>query len=253
MPTSQFAVLPHIRLEYFIHGHGTRRVVFVHGFEASARIWTEVQTALAPNEFTSIAINNRGAGRSDAPPDDGDYGVEAFAQDAHLLTQALGWNAFALVGHSMGGATVARQAIDNPGTISALVMLNPANPDGRAGTTQQLEARITAFLQARRLRLGTHPGGSPAATATPDPDGDWRALLDRDMANAPEQRLRGSLRSMHGLRMGAELATLQMPTLLACGDRDNLIAPADMLDTWRKLPPGSGLHVWHGVGHSPNL
>ena len=26
-----------------------------------------------------------------------------------------------------------------------------------------------------------------------------------------------------------------------------------MLATWAKLPPGSGLHIWHGVGHSPNL
>lgn len=253
MPISHFAELPHIRLEYFIHGHGPRRVVLVHGFEASARIWTEVQTALAESEFTSIAINNRGAGRSGAPPGDEDYGVEAFSRDAHLLTQSLGWNAFTLVGHSMGGATVACHAIDNPGAILTLVMLNPANPDGRQGTPEQLEARIAAFLQARRQRLGTDAGDPAAVTTHLEPGADWRALLDRDMANAPEQRLRGSLRSLHALRFGAKLATLQMPALLVCGDRDDLIAPADMLDTWRKLPAGSGLHVWHGIGHSPNM
>jgi pimeloyl-ACP methyl ester carboxylesterase len=44
-----------------------------------------------------------------------------------------------------------------------------------------------------------------------------------------------------------------MPALLAAGDRDALVPLAGMLDTWRKLPPGSGLHVWHGVGHSPNV
>jgi len=26
-----------------------------------------------------------------------------------------------------------------------------------------------------------------------------------------------------------------------------------LLATWAKRPPGTGLQVWHGVGHSPNL
>ena len=255
MPTSRFAQLPNLRLEYFIHGHGPRRVVLVHGFEASARIWTEVQTALAESEFTSIAINNRGAGRSDTPDNDEDYGVLWFAQDAHLLTQSLGWSAFTLVGHSMGGATVARHAIDHPGALTGLVMLNPANPDGRPGTPEQLEQRIAAFLQARRARLATEQDKHAVDAAIPEQaDGaNWRLLLDQDMARAPEQRLRGSLRSMHGLCMGPQLAQLRTPSLLVCGDCDDLIALPDMLDTWRKLPAGSGLHVWHGIGHSPNL
>ncbi len=256
MPESCFADLPQLRLEFFIHGHGPRRVVLIHGFEASARIWTEVQTSLPASEFTSIAINNRGAGRSSAPERDDDYGVEAFAQDAHQLTQVLGWHAFTLVGHSMGGVTVARHAIDNPLAVSSLVMLNPANPDGRQGTPEQMESRIAAFLQARHTRIGDATLDGNDASAAPNLEAggaNWRSMLAQDMANAPEQRLRGSLRSMHRLRMGASLAQLRMPTLLACGDRDDLIAPADMLDTWRKLPAGSGLHVWHGVGHSPNL
>jgi pimeloyl-ACP methyl ester carboxylesterase len=44
-----------------------------------------------------------------------------------------------------------------------------------------------------------------------------------------------------------------MPTLLAAGDADELIPISSMLATWAKLPNGAGLHVWHGVGHSPNL
>jgi pimeloyl-ACP methyl ester carboxylesterase len=44
-----------------------------------------------------------------------------------------------------------------------------------------------------------------------------------------------------------------MPVLLAGGDADELIPVANMLETWSLLPEGSGLHFWHGIGHSPNV
>ena len=256
MPTAHFAQLSRLRLEYFEHGHGPTRVVLVHGFEASARIWTAVQQALPPELYTSIAINNRGAGNSDAPSADADYGVQHFATDAHELVAGLGWQGYTLVGHSMGGATVVQYAADHPEDIAGLVLLNPVNPDGRPGTAQQIEARVKAFLITRRARLDAAAGNKsevdPSTTAS-DPTSDWRTLLDADMARAPECRLRGSLRSMHAIRLGDRLAGLPMPVLLACGDLDDLIPVPDMLDTWKRLPVGSGLQVWHGIGHSPNL
>jgi pimeloyl-ACP methyl ester carboxylesterase len=78
-------------------------------------------------------------------------------------------------------------------------------------------------------------------------------MVATDMRNAPEQRLRGSMRSMFELRIGERVKSLPMPTLLAAGDADELIPISAMLATWAKLPAGAGLHVWHGLGHSPNL
>ena len=57
-----FAQLSKVRLEYFPHGEGPERVVLIHGFQASARIWRLTQEALPADRYTSIAINNRGAG-----------------------------------------------------------------------------------------------------------------------------------------------------------------------------------------------
>jgi pimeloyl-ACP methyl ester carboxylesterase len=73
------------------------------------------------------------------------------------------------------------------------------------------------------------------------------------MRAAPEQRLRGSMRSMFDIRLGQRVKTLPMPVLLAAGDADELIPLANMLTTWAKYPAGTGLHVWHGIGHSPNV
>ena len=79
-----------------------------------------------------------------------------------------------------------------------------------------------------------------------------RQLL-ADIRHAPERRLRGSMRSMLQLRLGERVRTLPMPVLLVAGDRDAVIPLPDMLASWAMYPPGTGLHVWHGVGHSPNL
>ena len=44
-----------------------------------------------------------------------------------------------------------------------------------------------------------------------------------------------------------------MPVILVGGDADEQVPVARMLATWAKYPAGTGLHFWHGVGHSPNL
>jgi pimeloyl-ACP methyl ester carboxylesterase len=44
-----------------------------------------------------------------------------------------------------------------------------------------------------------------------------------------------------------------MPVLFACGDADELFPIDLLLATRAKYPKGSDLHVWHGIGHSPNI
>ena len=247
--------LEKVRLEYFRYGHGSEHVLLVHGYQASARIWQRVQELLPADRYTSIAINNRGAGASDAPPDDEDYGVQVFAADAHALTQQLGFDKFTLVGHSLGGATAAEFALNWPQQLKGLVLLDPADPDGRAIPDDEVERIVAASMQARVAQAAgadRERASSPADVAG-SADAAWRAAVNADMSAAPLQRLRGSLRSMLKLRLGARLATLPMPALLVGGDADELIPVANMLATWARLPKGSGLHFWHGVGHSPNL
>ena len=244
-----------MRLEYFAKGEGDRKILFLHGFQASARIWTFVQDLLPGDRFTTVAINNRGAGGSDAPPDESDFGIEPFAADAFELVEQLGWTDFTLVGHSLGGATAARFAVDHPDRLNGLVLLDPVDPDGRvfAPGGMTLEATIDAAMaQLNRQKAsglnGDGIGGLGDTSANP-----VLSLLAQDMAAAPERRLRGSLRSMFNIRLGDRLKALPFPVLLAGGDADALIPLTSMLATWAKLPAGSGLHMWHGVGHSPNV
>ena len=120
-----------VKLQYFEHGTGPERLVLVHGYQTSGRIWRLVQETLDPTRFRSLAFNNRGAGDSERTAAEADYTVQSFARDLSAATQALGLRDFTLVGHSMGGATVTQFALDHAEVLKALVLLNPAPLAGR--------------------------------------------------------------------------------------------------------------------------
>jgi pimeloyl-ACP methyl ester carboxylesterase len=61
-----YAQLSRVRMEYYERGHGPENVVFVHGSQASARIWQLVHTELPEDRYRTFALNHRGAGETDA-------------------------------------------------------------------------------------------------------------------------------------------------------------------------------------------
>jgi 3-oxoadipate enol-lactonase len=246
-----FAQLRAVRQHYYEYGHGPQVLVFVHGFQASGRIWQLVCERLPAEVYRCIAVDNRGAGQTDAPESEDAYGCKPFADDLYELVTQLGLRGFVLVGHSMGGATAMQFAVDHPDLPRALVLVDPAGPDGIAAPDTDIEATIDARMAARRAgRQGT------AALIEQDPEAlpaEFAEALAADIAAAPEQRLRGSYRSMLTLRIGEAVSRLPMPVLLMAGDNDQTVPLPRILETYGKLPRGSSLHVWHGVGHSPNV
>jgi branched-chain amino acid transport system permease protein len=243
-----FAQLSAVRQHYYEAGHGPQAVVLVHGFQASGRIWQLVWERLPPDHYWAIAVDNRGAGRTEAPPDEDAYGVKPFADDLFELAVQLGLRDIVLVGHSMGGATVMQFAVDHPALVRALVLVDPAGPDG-IDASVQTDEEIEAVINARMSRRQP----VTAASLGPEAPREFAEALAAEMNAAPEQRLRGSYRSMLALRIGEPVSRLPMPVLMFAGDQDQTVPLRNLLDTYLKLPPGSGLHVWHGVGHSPNV
>lgn len=245
-----FIQLPSVRMQYEEYGHGPNVLVFVHGFQASGRIWQLVCERLPAEAYRCIVVNNRGAAGTDAPDADDAYGCKPFADDLFALIGALRLEQPILVGHSMGGATVMQFAVDHPTVPRALVLLDPAGPNGIR--TADADADAAADARVARRQPVTAASLMAPGSRVPWPEG-FAEQLAAEMNAAPPQRLRGSYRSMVNLRIGEAVSRLPMPVLLIAGDADAVVPLTDMLDTYRSLPPGSGLHVWHGVGHSPNL
>jgi len=90
-----------LKMHYLDWGNSARMtVVLLHGLRGHAHSWDDVSEALAP-DFHVLAVDQRGRGGTDWAKD-GDYGIDAFADDLVGFCRALGLETFILIGHSMG-------------------------------------------------------------------------------------------------------------------------------------------------------
>ena len=100
-------------------------VLLLHGYPQTHLIWHEVAPALA-QQHTVVLTDLRGYGDSDkpAPTSDELYAKRAMAADQLAVMRALGFDRFAVVGHDRGGRVGHRLALDAPGAVSALAVLD---------------------------------------------------------------------------------------------------------------------------------
>ena len=249
---SRFVQAGQVRLEYFEQGHGLDTLVLVHGYASSAAIWRYTLEFLSEERFRVIVLNNRGAGNSDrasaaGPFKEDDYSVETFAKDLFNATEALGLEGYTLVGHSMGGATVAQYALEHQDRIKGLVLMNPAPLNGRSlkdGWKEELR---------ESLKSPEPPAGDMGFNASHVTE-DFKEAVFADISRNPVERFIGSRRSMAGPRLRGRLNEIYVPTLVMGGDRDTTVGVDNILAEYQALPKSNRhIHMFHGAGHSPNV
>ncbi|MEN5083669.1 alpha/beta hydrolase [Bosea sp. TWI1241] len=101
-------------------------VVLIHGFPQTHAEWHVMAVALA-RTHTVVCPDLRGYGWSSAPHGDGGretYTKRAMGQDIIALMRALGHVRFAVVGHDRGARVGYRLALDEPGSVARLVLLD---------------------------------------------------------------------------------------------------------------------------------
>jgi pimeloyl-ACP methyl ester carboxylesterase len=82
----------------------------------------------------------------------------------------------------------------------------------------------------------------------------FRQALAADVARNPIERALGGRRSMAALRLRQRLHELPMPVFLVGGDNDTTVGVHQMLAEYLAMPEDRRfLHIFHGVGHSPNV
>ena len=236
-----------VSLQYYCHGQGPEAVVLVHGYTMSARLWHLTMQEMDPAVYRVLALNNRGAGDSDRTPSEGDYTVENFARDLANAVQALGLNGFSLVGHSMGGATVTQYALADQSRLKKLVLLNPAPLNGRTLSPDWEETIRAQYAD------GSFARGDTSAHGPHVPPGFTEAVM-ADVARNPVERAVGGRRSMSQLRLRGRLSEIQVPCMVVGGDLDTTVGVDQILAEYLALPEDTrSLHMFHGIGHSPNV
>jgi pimeloyl-ACP methyl ester carboxylesterase len=104
-------------------GRGECPVVFLHSLAGTTSQW-QPQLEHVRKDGCAIAMDLRGHGRSD-PPDNGDYSLDAAADDLKAVVDALGLDQMVLVGHSMGGGVAVVFAATHPYLVRGLMLVDP--------------------------------------------------------------------------------------------------------------------------------
>jgi haloacetate dehalogenase len=100
-------------------------LALLHGFPESCLMWAKIAPKLA-KRFTIVAMDLRGYGWSSAPRSEGgeQYAKRAMADDVVKVMEDLGHVRFSLAGHDRGGRVGYRLALDQPGRIEKLALLD---------------------------------------------------------------------------------------------------------------------------------
>ena len=98
-----------------------RQILMLHGLASNARIWDLLAPILAKN-FSVIAVDQRGHGKSDRP--DTGYDFDTVTNDVVGFINALKLKNPIVVGHSWGGSVALCLATQRPDLISGLCFVD---------------------------------------------------------------------------------------------------------------------------------
>jgi pimeloyl-ACP methyl ester carboxylesterase len=122
-PDPQFVDTNGIRMAIYEQGEG-QPVIFLHGFPELAFSWRFQLPALAAAGFRSIAPDQRGYGRTDAPPNINDYHIDQLIGDIGGLLDSLGLEHAIFVGHDWGALLLWHMSLLCPERIEKQAILN---------------------------------------------------------------------------------------------------------------------------------
>jgi pimeloyl-ACP methyl ester carboxylesterase len=246
-----------VRLHYYRSGSDQPPLVMVHGFTDNALYWTRAAQALAP-EWDVILYDARGHGASDRTG--GRFGDAERVGDLVGLVEALKLHRPGLMGHSMGGATIALVAAQHPELPRFVILEDPAwfePPPGESAeeAAQRVAARSDEIAAWREWVRGLQNGSREFGLAQiRDRSPNWSEIDQNLSLNA---RLQVELAVFDSYPQQESpwrrvVSQIQCPILLLIGDnqeRSAIITPEQAQEAatlWRK---GRWVQI-RGAGHS---
>lgn len=236
-----------------VHGEG-RPLVLLHGFGETHVAWRKVAPALA-KRFTVVAMDLRGYGWSSVPTSEKgeSYTKREMAADVVAIMESLGHVRFALVGHDRGARVGLRLALDQPGRLEKMALINIAPIDDDFGDGDLQRVGRARFLAAEAPRpeelIGLDPTGfledalkNSTKAKSLDVFGEDGLAAYRQAFNDPARihafcedfRAGASIDRQHLDADRSEGKTLAMPTLIVAGEASFPSAGPSLINAWRE-------------------
>ncbi|GGQ50610.1 alpha/beta fold hydrolase [Couchioplanes azureus] len=223
-------------------GSGPINVLALHGWFGSARGWGYLLELIDPERFTWAFLDYRGYGdRRDVA---GEHTLAEISRDALAAADDLGWDRFAVAGHSMGGSAAQHVLADAPQRVTHLVGISPVPAGG-------------VPFDERGWALFDGAAGDPA---------NRRAIIDLTTGNRLsshwlDRMVQENLESSTAAAFGAYLSAWAradltdrvkgspVPALAVVGAHDPALGAATMEATWMTTYPHARLEIIAEAGH----
>lgn len=236
-----------IRVHYEVLGRaGSPAVLMIQGLGADKHGW-DMQRFLLAAFYRVIAIDNRGAGRSDKPF--GHYSLEQMADDAVAVLDDVGVDAAHVVGASMGGAIAQIVALKHPDRVRSLTLVCTAcrNHPWRRELLAAWATKATEQGMATMTRDAARWVIGPRSFRRLLPAFGWLGPLALGRpSHAFVAQVRAILATDESL--ADRLGDIAVPALVVVGNQDILTPRGDSEELADRLPSAE-LVVISGAAH----
>jgi 3-oxoadipate enol-lactonase len=217
-------------------------VLLIMGLAYPSQMWYRIRPLLA-SRYRTVALDNRGIGRSDVPP--GPYPIALMASDAAAVLDAAGIESAHVFGVSMGGMIAQELALQYPARVRSLILGCTA---AGGPTVVRAEPEAIQMLMNREKMSPEQAVEAPVPfiydPATP------RARIDEDIAvRRPwfpsPAGYAAQLQGILGWEAYRRLGQIAAPTVVIHGESDRLIPPGNAKLIAERIPGAKLVMIPH--------
>jgi proline iminopeptidase len=252
-----------VRLFVDVVGRGYPLVV-MHG-GPGADHWTMSRFRQLADRFTLVFYDHRCNGRSVGVPVSS-MTWENLTADADALRESLGFDTWAVLGHSFGGKVALEYALRYPNSLSHLILLDTG---GDSWWDQENAPRLLAKrgFSRRKVQLARRWFNGQTAPwefyptlmrlgGAYNPHTGWYAAVrmmfaERRSKARPQAGIFGFGQLMKGWTVMDRLGEIRVPTLVMAG-RDDFLSPPEHQGQLAAGIPNARLEIIERAGHNPH-
>lgn len=237
-------------------GKGELKVVVLHGWGASLKQWEWLLPIVADAGHTAYALDLLGHGQ--APRLARNHTIKDYLDHLRQWMKVLNIQQPILLGHSMGGYLGLEYALEHPGAVRGLILVDPLYSHYQLDTYRQFARRLLS--EPQMLTVGeflfrhtpawlieaSHSWNRNDFAGVPT---SLRRQVALDYKRA-DPRIVHTLPTLGDLR--PHLGHVTIPALVVWGCRDQLL-PHDSFETLVDLLPMAWGHCFTDIGHNPHL
>jgi len=233
-----------IQVVYWARGAGPLGVIFQHGWASVGAHYDALREHLPEEGRTFVTLDLAGHGSSSDAADA--HSVESYSAQLLAVADAVGFERFVTVGHSMGAKFCQYLRIIAPQRLIGQVALAPMPASATRQAANEGEIEQFASLAGNPAALAQVLSRIVTRPVAPEVLQKWVA----NAARISKDVLAASMRAYSREDFAARLPRSAPPTLVIAGNQDPIYPSNSVLEHTRRETPGAVFRSFD-CGHDP--